>query len=336
MPSRALAVIGVVLASAALARADDDAPPDPPPPPRVPLGDRPGGMPGAGGPPGYNATWYPNQPVGGQPADLGFVRQGLNAGFPVWKSDGDMVLTTVGVRHTLFFTDAVLPDTGRPFPEQLWNLNLGLSYMHRFENGWTGMLMTGVGSPSDKPFHSVHEVNPSVGAMLRVPVRDGRDAWQFMLMYMPGGAINFPLPLASYAWNPTDTFRMNLGLPLSLDWRPTDDLQLTASYVPLLNVNARLTYRLAPGWWAFGGYEYLNESYLLADRPDNRDRFFVLEQRVVGGLRRQVGRAGTVDVTGGYSFGRRYGEGRSQWGALRDEVNVDPGPFVGLAAGLRF
>lgn len=293
-------------------------------------------MGGGGGPPGYDASWYPSRGVRNQDADLGFVRQGLSLGVPVWRDGGDMVMARLGVRHTLFQTDALLPDSGRPFPDQLWNLNVGLNYLRRFENGWTGMLMGGFGSASDKPFHSIDEVTATLGGLVRIPARNGRDSWQVGAMYMAGGPVNFPLPILSYAWNPSEQLKVNIGLPLSVFWQPTDDWTLNLSYMPLYNINARLTYRAAPRVQVYGGYEYLNESYFLAGRANTQDRFFALEQRLVAGVRWEVGRSGSIDLTGGYSFGRHYGEGESQWGSLRDRVDVNPGPFLGVNFRLRF
>jgi hypothetical protein len=291
---------------------------------------------GGGGPPGYIAAWYPTRPVEGQPADLGFVRQGLSLGAPLWRDGPDMLLASVGVRNTLFSTDAILPDCLRPFPDQLWNFTFGLNYMRKLDGDWSCGLMGGFGSASDKPFHSFFEVTANVGAFLKVPAHDGRDSWLFAVFYMSGGPVNFPIPLLAYGWNPSERLRVNLGLPLSLFWQPSDDLTVNLSYVPLLNINARLSYRLSPDVQAYGGYEFLNESYFLTDRTDPLDRFFAFEQRVVTGLAWDVCKNGTVELNGGYSFGRYYGEGQSQFGPLSDRVDVAPGPFVGLNARLRF
>lgn len=247
-----------------------------------------------------------------------------------------MLLARLGVRNTLFDTGAILPDSGRPFPEQLWDLSVGLNYMRRFENGWSGMLMLGIGSASDVPFHSIREITGTLGAMLKIPAANDRDSWQVGAMYLVGGPVNFPLPILSYTWNPTDCLNVNIGLPLSIVWRPTDEWTLNVSYVPLYNINARLTRRIAPRLQVFGAYEYLNESYLLAERADTRDRFFVFEQRLVAGVRWDVGSNGTLEINGGQSFGRVYGEGQSQWSPLQDRIEVEPGPFLGAQFRLRF
>lgn len=293
-----------------------------------------GGM--GGGPPGYDAYWYPSASVRNRAADLGFVRQGLSVGVPVWRQDGDMLMATASVRHTDFSTDAILPDSLRSFPDQLWNINLGGMYMHRFENGWTGNVMFGVGSASDKPFNSINEMTGTIGAMVRIPANEGRDAWTLGLMYQAGGQANFPIPVVSYMWNPSDRLRVNVGLPLSVMYRPTEDLTLDVSYVPLLNVNARATQVVCPGLKVYGGYAYANESYLLADRESRNDRFFGLEQKVFTGVKWDALGKLTLGVEGGYSFGRIYGEGESAWSSLKDRVNVSPGPFLGAELRMKF
>jgi hypothetical protein len=148
--------------------------------------------------------------------------------------------------------------------------------------------------------------------------------------------VSFPIPMVSYAWNPSADLKVNIGLPLAVFWRPCDDWSVNLSYVPLLNINAKLNYDIQPGLTAYGGYEYLNESYFLADRDDSRDRFFVFEQRLIGGVKWAAFEKVTLDANAGWSFGRSYGQGNSQFGSLRDRVDVAPGPFLGLAARLRF
>lgn len=290
---------------------------------------------GTGGP-GYNATYYPARPVAGTGTDFGLVRQNLSLGVPLWREGGDALILTGGVRNTAFFTDAVLPDSRRPFPDSLWNLTLGLAYSHKFENGWTAGASFSFGSASDRPFNSIHELTANVAAFLRIPAFNDRDSWLLGLFYSPVGNLNFPVPGVAYQWNPSERFRMSIGLPFSINWRPTDDLTLTFSYVPVVNVNARATYRVAERVSVFGGFEWLNEAYFLADRADNDERFLVFEKRLLGGVRWDVCRYGAVELTAGYAFDRDYGTGRNSVGNLRNRMDVEPGAFLGVGARLRF
>ena len=104
-------------------------------------------------------------------------------------------------------------------------------------------------------------------------------------MYAPAGNLNFPIPGVAYLWNPSDSLRVSLGLPFSVMWRPIDDLTINLMYVPLTNVNARATYRMLPAVQVFGGFEWLQEAYFLADRTDRTDRFLGYEKRLLGGVR---------------------------------------------------
>ncbi len=351
---RRVALVAILLAGRVTA---DDAIPDAPPGPPVTPPAEPatppkpqtdtadfGGMGGPGGSrgPGYTATWYPTRPVrggtgfGGLPASLGLVRQNVNAGVPLLMSPPDLLVLNARVGHTLFQTDAVLPDTARPFPSQLWNVNLGLLYVRKLDDGWSAGGLFGFGSSSDRPFHSARELNLTAMAFLIRPAFGGRDSWRFSLFYTSAGALNFPIPGVAYQWNPNERLSVGVGIPFSVNWRPTDDWTLTASYLPLTNVNARVTRKLTDTWSGYAAYEWLNESYFLADRENRVDRFIGLEQRVSGGVTRELGDRFLADAHAGYAFGRRYGEGANVFGSLRDRVEVKGGAFLGASLRMRF
>ena len=130
---------------------------------------------------GYAATWYPSRPASGSApeGEFGLVRQSLSFGEPVWRDGGNMVMLSASVRESMFFTDAVLPDFHRSFPDDLWNVSLGTMFLHKFDNGWSGGLGVNFGSASDQPFHSIHELNAGFMSFLQIPVWDARDAWRF-------------------------------------------------------------------------------------------------------------------------------------------------------------
>ena len=292
------------------------------------------GMPGMNQP-GYGATWYPSCPASGG-EDFGLIRQNLSLGVPVWRSEGDMILLTTGVRHSLFFTDAVLPDSHRAFPDELWNVRLGTNYLHKFDNGWSGMVGVTFGSASDKPFHSIDEMNVGFMSFLNIPVRNDRDAWLLSLFYSPVGNFSFPIPGIAYLWNPAETLRVSIGVPFFVMWRPAEDLTINVSYMPLTTVNARATYRLAGNVFVFAGFESMQETYLLADREQLNDRFMGFEKRVLGGLRWDLWQHVAWDFNAGYAFDRYYGVGQDQIGHLNDQLNIAPGSFLSTNLGIRF
>jgi len=306
--------------------------------PRSPFGG-PGASGGMGGPgmgsPGYKATWYPSRPGSNTGTDIGVFRQNLSGAGPVWNDDGEIVLLSAGVRNNLFFTDALLPDTQRPFPHELWNINIGLMYLRQFDNDWSGGISTSFGSASDKPFHSIREMNVSFFTFLQVPAKNERDSWLFSLMYSPVGNLTFPIPGVAYSWKPSDELQMNIGIPFTVNWLPTEALTINFSYLPITNVNARATYALTPTWNIYGGFEWLYEAYFLADRADTQDRFMGFEKRLIGGLRWDFGPHTSLDLNAGYAFDRYYGEGDDQIGNLHDRVDIGSGAFLGASLLIR-
>src|SRR5262249_25520561 len=84
----------------------------------------------------YRITWFPDELVRGQGTNLGYVQQDLSVAFPIWQGCADEFSGSIHVRGELFHTDAILPDTGQPFPDSLWNIRFGTTYRHQFDNGW--------------------------------------------------------------------------------------------------------------------------------------------------------------------------------------------------------
>ena len=308
--------------------------PVPPPTPKTSAFDSLG-LGGRNGGPGYGATWYPTSSRGA--TDMSLVRQNLSAGMPVWKNEGDAVILTLGVKNSLYDTNASLPESGMPFPEELWNVNFGTMFLRKFDNGASGMITLNFGSASDKPFASIDEMTFGFISMLQVPARNERDKWQYMLFYSPVGNFNFPIPGIAYQWNPNETFQASIGLPFSLKWRPTERWLIELNYLPVLTINAKANFFWTDDCTLYGGYESFQETYLLADRADVEDRFVGFEQRLIGGVRWGVGKRGTLDCHAGYAFDRYFGTGQNQiGGSLEDQLDLPSGAFVGANFSLRF
>jgi hypothetical protein len=287
---------------------------------------------------GYGATWYPSRPVSGPSSqgDFGLVRQNFSGGIPVWRDGDDSLTLWGGVRDSQFSTDAVLPDSHRPFPNELWNVRMGPSYLHKSDDGRFYGVALSFGSASDKPFHSIDEMTFGFLGFLQIPARNERDSWRFFLMYSPAGNLNFPIPGVAYLWNPSETFHASIGLPPALLWRPLEDLTINVSYLPVTTVNVRATYRLVDNLFVFAGFESLQEAYFLADREYIKDRFMGFEKRLVGGVRWDVWRHATLEASAGYAFDRYYGVGQNWIRNLHDQVDIAPGPFVAASVRIRF
>jgi hypothetical protein len=285
--------------------------------------------------PSYRVTWMPSEDVIGQNTHLSVVRQDFRLLVPVWKDECSMLGLTTTVRNVINETDAILPDTHQAFPSTLWDVRFGLDYKHVFANGWTAGAAVSFGSASDKPFHTIDEMTASVSAFLRIPSGE-HNAWIFSLMYSPTGEVPYPLPGIAYYWQPSDSFNAMIGVPFKLQWRPTEDWLLEASYVPILTVKAKVTYHVWGGVFLYASYDMGNESYFLADRQDVHDRFTYHDQRVTSGLKLDFGRHFLVDLYGGYAFDRYYFEGHSYSDTHQNRVDIGDGPFLGLMLEWRF
>ncbi|MBV9123705.1 MAG: hypothetical protein JO112_10145 [Planctomycetes bacterium] len=283
----------------------------------------------------YRVYWFPDEGVKGQPTDLGYVEQNFSASVPVWQnSQNDWALTT-NVRSEIFHTGAILPNTVQSFPDDLWSVRFGTAYRHLFDNDWIAGGGVSVGTASDKPFGGHDAVTVGLNTFLRLPQGE-HNAWLFSLNYSSNSELPFPIPGVAYVWQPSEDFRANIGLPFQLWYRPMEDLTLDFSYMLLRTVHARATYRLLPRWRVYTAFDWSNESYYLAERPSQDDRFFYYDKRLTSGVQWILARQASLDFFGGYVFDRFYFEGRSYSDRNFNRMDVGNGPFVGMRLDVRF
>lgn len=292
------------------------------------------GMGSGRGPVSYQSVWFPSTSLKGQRGDWGMVGQNFSFMAPVWMDSPNMVMLNGGVTNRLINTDAIMPDSGLKYPDNLWNVSLGLMYVRKLADERSFSAGVNIGSASDRPFGSIEEMNVSAMAMYRRPSGE-RNAWTFGVMYSPTGEIQFPIPLVSYFWNPSEKFQANIGLPFMVVYRPDDRWTFEASYMPIHTINAKASYRFADMLKIAGGYTCTNEAYWLYDRTDNSDRFFLYDQRVWLGLESPICQWVTLDLTGGYAF-NRYSFMGQQWDSSQsDRVDISDGSFLMFSAQLR-
>jgi len=246
----------------------------------------------------------------------------------------NLVAGHVSAQNYLFQTNAILPDSLQKFPSSLTSIQTGMSYMHRFENNWVGGVTGSIGSASDKPFDGLRDMNFGLSSFIRIPTMAGRDAWLVSLSYQPTGQLSIPIPGVAYLWNPSANFRMSIGLPFSIWWRPVETVIVTATYIPLTNINARVFWTPVKRFSLFGAFEAGGSSFKLADRLESNERFRMNEDRLLGGFRVTPVRWATFEMSGGYLFDRRFFQSTSGGSATggTDRINVFGGPF--LAANL--
>lgn len=268
--------------------------------------------------------WIPQQDVKNQPADLAMNGEELEIGFPVRIDSDGIWLAQGAVQRLEISTSAVLPDSGLPVPDQLWDIEVGTMHIRELANGWRAGGMLRVGSPSDRPFAALRDMTVTLLGFLTVPSGQ-RDAWNFSLFYSPTGQIVWPIPGVAYVWRPSDQFQANLGIPFSLEYRPTETLTVTAGYRPLNHVHVLVRQALGESWSIYGGYRTVTETFLLADRQDDRERTYLFDQRLTLGVQRELGRGWSLDLSAAYVFDRQIFQAEKFSGSRRDELTMDPG-----------
>jgi hypothetical protein len=286
----------------------------------------------------YGVTWFPQEPVKNQNTNLEEVRENLLITVPCYQDSCNQWGVSARVLNETFSTSAILPDTGQAFPHELWNVSFGTNYSHLFDNGWMGGGTVHIGSASDKPFDGIREITVGATAFLRVPQGE-HNAWLFSLNFSTNSEVlNYiPIPGIAYFYAPVPWFQATIGLPFaSITYRPQDDLTIQVSYALLTTFHTRVTYRLAPRLKVFGAFDTENESFLLDDRPDVRDRFYYFDMRLTGGLQYELSRWAFLEFSSGYAFDRHYFQGKSITKSDFDKVDVGPGPFIGLQAHVKF
>ena len=325
-------------------------PPDQPFPPFAPLGPPPvpaaegigtrfglGVLAGRFGIPGYGAMWIPAQPVAGQNTDLTVLRQDLSVFAPIYREGADTAAVGVGVQNRLFWTSAVLPDSHRPFPSTLWDIEAGMAYSHQWDNGWTTGVAVSAGSASDRPFVQGNVLVAGLTVYNAFPA-EGRDAWVLGLNYAPTSDFPYPLPVVFYYWQPSDDTQVGLGLPFFLRWHFLPEWTAEALWVPIRTVNARVTWNPAdrPGLRVYGAFAWWNESFFLSDRVDEQERFYSFEKRIYGGLQFDLPYRLRLDISAGYVFDRFFFQGKQYGDRMHDRVNVGAGVFGAIQLRLQF
>lgn len=287
------------------------------------------------GPPGEERSpfrsrlsWIPTQHVQSQPEDWSQSGEqiSLAAPFYIAPGGGNIWLATGTVDHLSINTGAILPDSQLPVPDNLWKIEGGAMNFRDLDNGWRTAAILNFGSVSDQPFAAFRDMTVTAIGSVEIPYRE-RDAWTYSLFYSPTSQFPYPLPGLAYVWRPSDRFHANIGIPFSLQYRPTETFSIVASYFPLTNANILARRRLSDNWSLYGGYQVVNETYWLADRHERNELFYLFDQRLTLGLQRKLIGGLSLDFTTGYVFDREVFQGDGFSDNRRDEINIDPGVF---------
>ena len=293
---------------------------------------RRGGPFGSSAPVSLGGFWAPAVNIDGQDDTLSINAQYARVAAPLGiPEEGKPLWLAIGRFGRLeLATDAILPDSGQPMPDQLWLIETGVTHIRPQDDGGTlgGTFL--FGSASDQPYAAGRDLTLMAILFMNRPARRPDDEWSFSLFYSPTSQLPYPLPGIAYIWRPSDAFEAKLGVPAGLEWRPTDDWTLSVNYFPLVNINATARRRLTDALSFVAFYRTDTEIYFLADPVNDKERVYVFDQRAAVGLEHSLGGGFTLEFMASYLFYREIFQGTNFLSVRTDVVTFEDGLGLGL------
>jgi hypothetical protein len=286
----------------------------------------------------YSADLYSEKDVAGQEKPFSVTRHSGGFSAPIFQDGTREWSAGASVRVQDIKTDAVLPQAGVSFPQDLWNVGLGTQYRQRLDNGWIVGGSLSIGSASDKPFHSYDELAIHGTGVARVPHGD-RNAWLFFVNYSNNREFlnHVPIPGFGYWYSPSDELVIVAGFPfIHVHAVPYDGYSIDASYFPVRNAHLKLSKSLMKELRLYTAFQWRNEIYFRAGRGDSDARLFYYEKRAAVGIEYNIGGNCTLDLSGGYAFDRFYFEGENYSDRYLNRLDIGDGPYVSARLGVSF
>ena len=287
---------------------------------------------GSSAPVSIGGFWAPAVAIDGQPATLGinaeYVRLGVPVGIPAEGKPLTIAIARFG--RLGLATDAVLPDSGTPVPDQLWLVETGAMHVRPLADGGSlgGTFL--FGSASDRPYAAGRDLTLMAIGFYTRPVGNDRDDWNISIFYSPTSQLPYPLPGLAYVWRPDETLEAKIGVPAAIEYRPDDDWTFSANYFPLVNFNATARRRLTDRLSMLAYYRTDTEIYFLADRVLDDQRFYVFDQRAAVGVEQSIAKGFSLEFTASYLFDRTLFQGTNFSSGRTDIVRFDSGLGLGL------
>ena len=285
----------------------------------------------------YSVDHDLEQGISDQPFDFSMTSHQLRLPGYRWLEEDHELLVGGSLRLLDISTGAMLLDTLQSFPEYLAEPELTVAYKQRISGPKIWGLSLTLGSPSDRPFDSIHEIAVDGNAFLRLPVGQADDAWLLFLNYSNTSQFlqNVPLPGIAYIHEPSEDLLAIVGVPfMYVKYKPLPRWTLQASYILLRNVHAQASYELLDNLSIYGGFDWDADVFLRHDRIDNDDRMFYYHKSLSAGTRWNITEDFYLDFSAGYRFGRFFFEGEDYDDRGFNRVDIGDGPFLALRVGL--
>lgn len=287
----------------------------------------------------YTGSFWSEEKVQDSGYDFAMQKHDFAFQAPLWQNDRNELALGISADVRVVDTELILPEVNRKFPDDLWDLNLGISYRRKINQKWVSGLRAAIGSPSDKPFNSGDEIAYNGAAFARYDI-DQNNGMYFFLFYssitdfLPG----IPFPGVGWMYTSDDrSLSMMLGAPvLFINWKPVTPLTLKLVYFPIRNIYAEASWSFNKQWRMYASYAWTYQDYFLSDRPREENRLFYFEMKGLAGLEFAATEDVVISLAGGYSFDRMMFQGENYGDEDQSRINLDDGWLVQLKASLLF
>lgn len=260
---------------------------------------------------------------------------------PLIQTDKTEWEFTLSGRSLDIDTEAILPDSDMPLPDNLTSLVGGSTVRHLLDNGWLVGINGRCGTASDRPFKTGDEVVYGGTAFIKIPhgkynaliayIDYDNNRLEEQYTHYPVGGIGYQLVLAENLWTV-------LGFPASfIHWSPVKNLSFDASYVFPRVASAKLAYAMLDDKLSvYSQFKWDYQRYMREGRTDNEDGLVFYDKRVSIGANYDITENIGVGASFGYVFDRFIFEGQSYKERHVDRIDIGNAWFASASIDVKF
>ena len=278
-------------------------------------------------------------PQSGVPTAPGTFENRIRAVSLISKTDTDTwgAQATLGNMH--FGISPTFSDTGASLSEDFWDVEVGATYRHRYDEGRELSGNFSVGSVGDVPFNTINETIFQFNGTYRWP-SEGSHSWFVLVNWTNNRTfLNYvPIPGVGYAYRSEDkTFSYVFGFPVNMIYYEfAKGFYGRAGFTGISQANAELSKTLAGPVRLYGAFDWGQRVWLPAGRMDLSDRLFLDQIKTSVGLRSPLSAYLLADMSVGYEFARNLFLAHSYYTSTRDgSLAIDPGWVAQLIISVR-
>lgn len=247
----------------------------------------------------------------------------LNLSTPVLKTEDSSIGATLASGQ-LHIGEGISLDSGVKVPTELQRLEIGTQYFKQMPNRDNWGVRASVGYSSDEVLKSFNDASFSVNAHYSFnPSASGFWIATVFLGNNTGIGNYFPIPGVIYFYK-TQTFTGLFGFPiLSMHWTPAEQNFSYGFSIFGPTVSSEINYGSIDTMQFFGQFNFSQQSYILKNRTNEKDRLSIEEKKIGVGLRTPIMGFIGAEIQVARSFDRQLYIGQSLFKKDGGSLKVD-------------